>query len=91
MVSSSSPERKWCDCTQRRYALAVLCLPDFEFVQDGCRRDDRFRLEQHAWTVEQLARLRLPTLQVSGPAEQRLQQVLGHLKGSTTDLSSPPT
>ncbi|MDP3615664.1 MAG: ATP-binding protein, partial [Rubrivivax sp.] len=28
---------------QRRYDLTVLCLPDFDFVQDGCRRDDAYR------------------------------------------------
>lgn len=76
---------------QRRYDLAVLCLPDFEFVQDGCRRDDNFRLQQHAWTAKQLVHLGLPTLQVGGAPAQRLQQVLQHLEGGTADLSSPPT
>ncbi len=65
---------------RRPYALAVLCEPDFEFVQDGCRRDDAFRREQHRWTVEQLAVLGQPTLQVRGPVRQRLKAVLGHLE-----------
>ena len=65
---------------RRPYALAVLCEPDFAFVQDGCRRDDAFRREQHRWTVEQLAVLGQRTLQVHGPAQQRLKAVLGQLE-----------
>ena len=61
---------------RRHYDLAVLCLPDFEFVQDGCRRDDAFRQEQHAWTEAQLAMLGTKTLRVSGSVVQRAQAVL---------------
>ncbi len=61
---------------RRHYDLAVLCLPDFDFVQDGCRRDDAFRHEQHAWTEAQLALLGTKTLQVSGSVSQRVQTVL---------------
>jgi NadR type nicotinamide-nucleotide adenylyltransferase len=41
---------------RRHYDLSVVCLPDFDFVQDGCRRDDEFRAQQHAWTLDRLAR-----------------------------------
>ena len=61
---------------RRHYDLAVLCLPDFDFVQDGCRRDDAFRHEQHAWTEAQLVLLGTKTLRVSGSVAQRVQAVL---------------
>jgi NadR type nicotinamide-nucleotide adenylyltransferase len=40
---------------QRSYSAVVLCAPDFPFVQDGTRRDETFRLQQHAWYEAQLA------------------------------------
>jgi HTH-type transcriptional regulator, transcriptional repressor of NAD biosynthesis genes len=60
----------------RAYHLTVVCSPDFDFVQDGCRRDDGFRAEQHAWTLAQLRRRGVPHLVVSGPVPVRVQQVL---------------
>ena len=64
---------------QRHYDLTVVCLPDFDFVQDGCRRDDIFRAQQHAWTMARLAEMRVVPLRVSGPESARLSQVLAHL------------
>ena len=61
---------------RRHYDLAVLCLPDFDFVQDGCRRDDAFRHKQHAWTETQLTLLGTKTLRVNGSVAQRVQAVL---------------
>jgi HTH-type transcriptional regulator, transcriptional repressor of NAD biosynthesis genes len=66
--------------SRRHYDLVVLCEPDFAFVQDGARRDDPFRREQHAWTETQLAAMALPVLRVHGPVAQRVTQVLVHLK-----------
>jgi HTH-type transcriptional regulator, transcriptional repressor of NAD biosynthesis genes len=60
---------------QRRYDLTVLCLPDFDFVQDGCRRDDSFRAEQHAWTLRRLADMRVQPLTVEGSVQSRVAQV----------------
>ena len=40
----------------RPYDHYVLCSPDFEFVQDGTRRDSRLRERQHAWYLEESAR-----------------------------------
>jgi HTH-type transcriptional repressor of NAD biosynthesis genes len=40
---------------QRSYSAVVLCAPDFPFVQDGTRRDETFRQQQHAWYEAQLA------------------------------------
>ena len=64
---------------RRHYDLTVLCLPDFKFVQDGCRRDDHFRTQQHDWTVARLAEMGVTPLVVSGTVEARLSQVIEHL------------
>ena len=63
----------------RHYDVTVLCLPDFDFVQDGCRRDEPFRTQQHEWTVARLAGMGVTPLVVSGSVEARLSQVLVHL------------
>lgn len=60
---------------RRRYDLSVVCEPDFEFVQDGCRRDHDFRAQQHAWTLDRLARLGVPALIVGGTLPDRVAQV----------------
>lgn len=65
---------------RRHYDLAVVCAPDFEFVQDGCRRDDAFRAAQHAWTCERVAALGLRSITVKGAPEQRLAAVLAALE-----------
>jgi HTH-type transcriptional regulator, transcriptional repressor of NAD biosynthesis genes len=67
---------------RRPYALTLVCEPDFGFVQDGCRRDDGFRAEQHAWTLAQLAEQGVPWLAVSGPPAQRLQMALRALRST---------
>ncbi len=61
---------------RRHYDLQVICLPDFHFVQDGCRRDDPFRQQQHQWTLQQLAAQGVQPLLARGGVAQRLQQVL---------------
>ena len=66
--------------SQRHYDLTVLCLPDFDFVQDGCRRDDSFRQQQHAWTLARLAERGVTPLLVQGDVQVRLAQVLSHLR-----------
>lgn len=60
----------------RPYHLTVVCNPDFDFVQDGCRRDDGFRAEQHAWTLAQLRQRGVRFVAVSGSVSERVQQVL---------------
>jgi HTH-type transcriptional regulator, transcriptional repressor of NAD biosynthesis genes len=70
---------------RRPYDLVVVCEPDFDFVQDGCRRDDSFRLEQHQWTLARLGELGQEFITVTGPREDRVQQVLkalGALEGA---------
>ena len=72
---------------RRHYDVTVLCLPDFKFVQDGCRRDDPFRTQQHDWTVARLAAMGVTPWVVSGSVEARLSQVLEHLE---VVLADPP-
>ncbi len=64
------------ELADRPYHLTVVCNPDFDFVQDGCRRDDHFRAEQHAWTLAQLSRRGVAYVSVSGPVRERVRQVL---------------
>ena len=64
---------------RRSYDLTVLCQPDFEFVQDGCRRDDGFRAAQHAWTLARLAEAGVQPLVVDGSVAHRVHQVLQHI------------
>lgn len=61
---------------QRRYDAVFLCAPDFPFVQDGTRQGDAFRLRQHAWYLEELARRRVPFITLSGDPMARLATVL---------------
>ena len=65
---------------QRHYDLTVLCQPDFDFVQDGCRRDDDFRAAQHAWTLARLTEMGVVPLVVDGSVAHRGQQVLHHIQ-----------
>jgi NadR type nicotinamide-nucleotide adenylyltransferase len=67
------------ELARRHYELTVICEPDFDFVQDGCRRDDGFRAAQHAWTLARLEEMRVPYLAVQGSVQARVQQVLARL------------
>ena len=71
------------ELARRSYDRVLVCEPDFEFVQDGCRRDDNFRSAQHAWTLRQLDEMAVPALRVSGSLNARIAQVLD-------DLATPP-
>jgi HTH-type transcriptional regulator, transcriptional repressor of NAD biosynthesis genes len=73
---------------RRAYDVTVLCLPDFSFVQDGCRRDNTFRQQQHHWTLERLAEMGVVPLQVHGSVADRLSQVMAHV--SSLSASAPP-
>ena len=70
------------ELAQRRYNAVVLCLPDFSFVQDGTRREEGFRLTQHAWYLEQLALLKLPVREAAGSVDQRVATVAAWLEAS---------
>ena len=65
---------------RRSYDLTLVCMADFEFVQDGCRRDDAFRAEQQAWTLARLAEQRVQPILLRGDASQRLECALQALQ-----------
>lgn len=63
--------------SRRDYDLYILCEPDFEFVQDGTRRDESFRTEGHEFFkkyVTEKAHNGALTLIVSGSVEERVEQ-----------------
>jgi NadR type nicotinamide-nucleotide adenylyltransferase len=60
---------------RRPYALTLLCAPDFAFVQDGTRRDERFRADQQAWYHRTLRDTGVDFSAVAGSLAQRVQQV----------------
>jgi HTH-type transcriptional regulator, transcriptional repressor of NAD biosynthesis genes len=59
----------------RTYDAIVLCQPDFPFVQDGTRRDEAFRLQQHAWYQERLGQLACPLFEAAGDVTKRVSSV----------------
>ncbi|KQQ31877.1 ATPase [Duganella sp. Leaf126] len=63
----------------RQYDHVFVCVPDFAFVQDGTRRDDSFRLHQHAWYITELQRRNIAYTLLIGPPPQRIATVLQHL------------
>lgn len=75
---------------QRRYDLTVLCAPDFGFVQDGARRDEGFRAQQHTWTLARLAEQGVQPLVALGAVDARLQRVRAALQtaGAAAPLGS---
>ncbi|MEO7576915.1 MAG: AAA family ATPase [Massilia sp.] len=58
----------------RPYNLMCLCAPDFEFVQDGTRRDEDHRARQHAWYAEQLALRGVDYVLLRGSVAERIAQ-----------------
>ncbi len=65
---------------ERPYDQVFLCAPDFDFVQDGTRRDDGFRRYQHQWYETELARRKIPCVALSGPLENRLAEAISVLR-----------
>lgn len=68
---------------RRPYDEVLLCAPDAPFVQDGTRRDEAFRLWQHAWYLRELDARRIPYRLLSGSWETRLAKALEALGTST--------
>jgi NadR type nicotinamide-nucleotide adenylyltransferase len=60
---------------ERRYAVTLLCAPDFTFVQDGTRREPEFRMRQHAWYERELQRRSIPYFEIRGDVPARVRQV----------------
>jgi HTH-type transcriptional regulator, transcriptional repressor of NAD biosynthesis genes len=57
---------------RRPYAHVLLCAPDFDFVQDGTRRDGAFRAWQHDWTTHWLDANAVRWTLLSGPLDARI-------------------
>lgn len=62
------------ELSKRRYDHVFLCVPDFDFVQDGTRRQESFRVRQHDWYLRQLTGTTFSL--VEGPVSDRLEAVL---------------
>jgi hypothetical protein len=65
---------------RRPYDAVVLCEADFDFVQDGCRRDDAFRQAQQDWTLARLAEQGVRPQLASGPLALRVTALLAWLQ-----------
>jgi NadR type nicotinamide-nucleotide adenylyltransferase len=65
---------------QRHYDLVLLCDADFDFVQDGTRRDRSFSRQQQASTIAALNALGMDYLMVAGTVAQRVETVLRRLQ-----------
>tara|TARA_B100001971_G_scaffold213078_1_gene245137 strand:+ start:8815 stop:9885 length:1071 start_codon:yes stop_codon:yes gene_type:complete len=63
------------DLAKRTYEYVFLCEPDFDFVQDGTRRDDAFRRLQHAWYLRELKLREIPFIRLYGTIDNRLRDI----------------
>jgi NadR type nicotinamide-nucleotide adenylyltransferase len=59
----------------RNYDFAILCAPDFPFVQDGTRQVETFRELQHQWYLRELAVRQIPYLLAAGSIQNRVAQI----------------
>ena len=76
LVMFERAEPELVQLAERPYAQVFLCAADFEFVQDGTRRNNEFRLTQQRWYQQQLAARGTPYTLLQGNVEQRVQHVL---------------
>ena len=58
---------------------------DFEFVQDGTRRDTAFREHGHRWYQAELAKRGVPFIQVGGSVQARVEAAVAALGGGPID------
>lgn len=63
----------------RTYQITFLCAPDFDFVQDGTRQNNAFRLRQHEWYLEQLSAMGIAYVQLEGSQQKRLAFAASHI------------
>ena len=66
--------------SRRKYNRIYLCCPDFEFVQDGTRKDNAFRMLGHTWYMNTLCDMGIPFTFVRGSLEERIKFVLNDLE-----------
>jgi HTH-type transcriptional repressor of NAD biosynthesis genes len=62
--------------SRRTYDRFVLCSPDFEFVQDGTRREPGFRDAQQRWYQEQLSTRPAVWMEAGGSVESRVEAIV---------------
>lgn len=65
------------------YDHVFLCAPDFPFVQDGTRRDDAFRHEQHRWYRRELCARGIDFIELTGSLEERITRAVKELDRRT--------
>jgi NadR type nicotinamide-nucleotide adenylyltransferase len=70
------------ELAERRYDHVFLCAPDFDFVQDGTRREPGFRERQDAWYVRELDRRGIRWARVRGSLPERVERVANLLDAS---------
>ena len=70
-----APQQLWA-LAAKRYAITLICAPDFDFVQDGTRQDAAFRLHQHDWYLEALNQRDTRYTLVHGSVQARVAQAL---------------
>lgn len=63
----------------RKYHRVFLCAPDFDFVQDGTRKDETFRQQQHLWYLEELNRRGVCFHLLTGELATRTKTILAAL------------
>lgn len=66
---------------ERRYDHTFLCAPDFALVQDGTRRDEAFRAQQHLLYRAELRRRGVAHVELVGPLDARVRQIRACLTG----------
>ena len=80
MFGRAEPELE--ELAARPYDLTVLCRPDFDFVQDGTRRDNSFRMTQHAWYERELHERGIAYLEAVGSIAGRVAAVAESIRAS---------
>lgn len=63
------------EAAARPYDEVVLCMPDFDFVQDGTRQGEDFRMAQHAWYESELSVRGIPFRRAHGPLADRITTI----------------
>jgi HTH-type transcriptional regulator, transcriptional repressor of NAD biosynthesis genes len=71
----------------RQYQMVFLCDADFDFVQDGTRRDRVFRERQQGWYSEQLAHRDIDFVVLSGSLNVRLMKAIDLIECSEAELT----
>jgi HTH-type transcriptional regulator, transcriptional repressor of NAD biosynthesis genes len=70
------------EAATRAYERTILCAPDFDFVQDGTRRDAQFRADQTRWYERELKARGVGYRVVTGSLEERVAALRRELIGS---------